>query len=139
MAIAWTDLAELGKGPRLEEGRSRVCRNVEGRRACEPRLRLICLLFEPLRQLLVARRNCAHHVPGVRVGHCLGFGQDFLGARPQVANTRQKLQIRHFARPPNSHTLGDTITNLGASRPTGVIFLAGLRLNVGLVTAVRRA
>ena len=71
---------------------------------CEPLLRLICLLFESLRQFLVTRRDCAQYIASPRVAHGFGFGQNFLGTRPQVAGTRQKLQIRHFARPPNSHT-----------------------------------
>src|SRR5437660_770051 len=62
------------------------------------------LLFDALRQFLVSRRDCAHHFLGVCVAHGLGFGQNCLGARPQVAGKREKLMIRHFARPPNSHT-----------------------------------
>ena len=89
MAIVWTDLAELAQGRGFAPRSSRVWRKVEGRRACEPPLRPICLLFEPPRQFLVTHRDCVHHIASVRVGHAFGFCQNFLGARPQVANTRK--------------------------------------------------
>ena len=86
MAIAWTDLAELaeGRASALDSKNAEAAsgRKVEGRRACEPRLRLICLLFEPPRQFLVTHRDCAHHIASVRVGHGFGLCQNFLGARP---------------------------------------------------------
>src|SRR5215470_9994407 len=100
------------------EPRKRHCRN----------LRLICLLFDPLRQFLVSRRDCAHHLAGVRVAHGLGFCQNFLGARSQVSGKCEKLMIRHFARPPTAtHTLSGTLSRVGAIRLATVTFSAVVR------------
>jgi len=54
-------------------------------------LRLVWLpgsLFDPLRQFLVAPSDFAHLLPGVRVVHGLGSGQDFFGAGSKVPGER---------------------------------------------------
>lgn len=38
------------------------------------------VLFEPLREFLVGRRNPAHSTLHLRISHDLGVSQDFLGA-----------------------------------------------------------
>src|SRR5262245_21009710 len=61
-----------------------------------PALFLLCqarLPFDPLRQLLVSRRNFLHRLPGLRVAHRLGLGEDFLRPCSPAADEQCKLGV----------------------------------------------
>jgi len=52
-------------------------------------------LFEPPRELPVARSDSAHRPPSVRVLHGLGFGQDLPGAFSRVPSEHSKSRVGH--------------------------------------------
>lgn len=53
------------------------------------------LLFEPPRQLPVARSDSAHRPPRIRVLHSLGFGPDLPGAFSRVPGQHSNFRVGH--------------------------------------------
>jgi len=125
----WTDLAELAQGAGFApRSKPRSAKRWEGRR----RLRAAATPHLPLvssrpRQFLVTHRDRAHHIASVRAVMVL-LCQNFLGARPQSREQREKPSDSHL-RGPQSHTLGHTIKLGRVASPAH--FFDELRLNLG--------